>query len=277
MLDYIALYPETIAMVRRYPAADRALLYEAMVVYGTEGTDPDWPEDDLKWLIWESLRQRVEAAARKSETNRANRRQKSATAENEAERNETNDNETERTATNDNEAQRNETNRNPETETETETDPDTEIAAVTPEAETHTNKRQQGRRGRAREGWFDPENPDGPDDEAWRGSDQARKAVAQRIAEYAYSKLWRQNRYTEAGILGSELFAALEAAMREGIPPGDLTRMISGCLASWVYEAAVKEAVIDTGGTANYPDWVAQLQEIKTELQEIRGDQRAYG
>jgi len=52
MLDYIQLYPETIAMVRRYPASDRALLYEAMVSYGTEGSTPDWPEDDLKWLDW---------------------------------------------------------------------------------------------------------------------------------------------------------------------------------------------------------------------------------
>ena len=59
MLEYVQLYPETLAAVKRYPAADRALLYEAMVAYGTAGEEPDWPEDDLKWLIWESLRQRI--------------------------------------------------------------------------------------------------------------------------------------------------------------------------------------------------------------------------
>ena len=74
MLEYIQLYPETLAAVKRYPAADRALLYEAMVAYGTAGEEPDWPEEDLKWLIWESLRQRVDMAARKSETNRNNRK-----------------------------------------------------------------------------------------------------------------------------------------------------------------------------------------------------------
>lgn len=269
MLDYVQIYPETVAMVRRYPAADRALLYEAMVAYGTDGAEPDWPADDLKWFVWEALRQRIDAAAKKSETNRANRRG----------RNGTNGNEPERNGTNDNEPQRNETNRDPESESESETDDEAECASVAPEDEAHTEEQRQGTRGRARAGWFDPENPSKGDDGAWRYSEQARKAVAQRILSHTAPTLWDQRRYTDAGILGTELFAALDAAMREGIPPGDLVKMAKGCIATWVWEAAVKEAVITQGGTANYPEWTDQLNEIREELQQIRGERltAAYG
>lgn len=148
--------------------------------------------------------------------------------------------------------------------------------AVTPERGNTHDRRQQGTRARAKPGWFDPADPDGPDDEAWRGSPEARKAVAQRIIDHvlAHGGLWKQNRYTDAGTLGAELFSAVEAALREGIPPGEITRSAQGCMATWVWEAVVKTKVITQGGTLNYPDWAAQLHEVETDLFEILGEQR---
>lgn len=69
-MEYITFFPETFAAVKRYAAADRALLYEAMGEYAFCGAEPDWPEDDLKWLVWESLKQRVDMARNVSEQRR---------------------------------------------------------------------------------------------------------------------------------------------------------------------------------------------------------------
>ena len=72
MLEYIQMYPETFAMVKRYAPADRCLLYESMAHYAFTGEEPDWPEDDLKWLIWEALKQKVDNAQRFAEKQRNN-------------------------------------------------------------------------------------------------------------------------------------------------------------------------------------------------------------
>lgn len=289
MLEYIQLYPETIAAVRRYPAADRALLYEAMAAYGIEGTDPDWPEDDLKWLIWESLRQRVDLAARKSETNRNNRK-----------RTTTNNNEMERTTTNDNETERNETNNNPQSESESESESDAEAEqdpdAVTPENDTHTGEQQEGNAGaRACEGgqgmivdelhalpcpmprtftppevrvippgWYNPAAPDAPCDSAWQGSETARRAVAQRIADYVLSQgiVDRQTVNTDGGrVFGAELVPALCAAMAQGLPPWDCQREAVGAGTAWGWEYRLKRYV-DRYGTAP-PEWREDLRDLK--------------
>lgn len=247
----------------------------AMVRYGMDGQDPELTGSAR--VAFCMLKKRMDKYIRKCETNIANGQTGGRPPKGETKPNETqpkpNENPTE-------------TQPNPpetydydyeQEKDEGEDKGDRE--GVTPDAETHTtNHRREGRaRARAREGWFDPADPGGADDEAWRYSDAARKAIAQRIITHVGAKLWQQHRYTDAGILGTELFAALEAAMREGIPPGELVNMASGCLATWVWEATIKDAVISQGGTANYPDWVAQLDDIRQEMQEIRGDQRAYG
>ena len=254
MLEYIALYPETLAAVRRYPAADRALLYEAMVMYGTEGTEPDWPEEDLKWLIWESLRQRVDQAAKKSDTNRRNR---SGTKNNEEQRTTTNNNETERTGTNDNETERTGTNRNHHTEThtqtETKTDADTEPREPRGEDEHTHEVQQEGDAGaRARESalWYNPEHPDGVIDTAWLSSDSARKAIGQRILNHVVKrKLISMDVVTaESGrIIGREIGESLNAAMRAGIPPGECQRMAAAARALWAWEIRLKQAALNAG------------------------------
>ena len=245
----------------------------AMVRYGMDGQEPELQGGPR--IAFAMLKKRLDKYVRKCETNAANgqsggRPPKSGTKPDEAE---------EKPAQNPTETQKNPTETHDyDYDYDYEQDEEAgEGVSVPPEAETHTIKRQQERRGRARAGWFDPADPGGDDDEAWRYSDQARKATAQRILSHVGEKLWRQTKFTEAGIVGSETFAALVSAMQEGIPPGDLVRMADGCLATWVWEAAIKEAVIEAGGTAAYPEWADQLDDLREEMQAIRGDQRAYG
>lgn len=247
MLDYVALYPETLAMVKRYPASDRALLYEAMVFYGTDGSVPDWPDDDLKWLIWESLRQRVDAAAKKSETNRRNRQQRTGTNGNEPERNETNANETER----------NETNANPETETDTEPEPEPETE--TPgNIDTHTNPPQgDNAPARARPGWFDPAHPANGDDGAWRYSEPARKATAQRILTHVINSGRLKEQFSvekDGTTLGLNLFEVLCAAMKYGLTPRECLQEADDCQKTWQWERHLREYVVSQGGSADLPE-----------------------
>ena len=254
MLDYVALYPETLAMVKRYPASDRALRYEAMVFYGTDGSVPDWPDDDLKWLIWESLRQRVDAAAKKSETNRRNRQQRTGTNGNEPERNETNANETER----------NETNTNPETETDTEPEPEPETE--TPgDMDTHTTPPQgDNAPARARPGWFDPAHPANGDDGAWRYSEPARKATAQRILTHVINSGRLKEQFSvekDGTTLGLNLFEVLCAAMKYGLTPRECLQEADDCQKTWQWERHLREYVVSQGGSANLP-----VPEERTEL-----------
>ena len=102
MLDYLQLYPETLELIKRYPKADRYDLLEAQTLYACEGRQPDWPDDDTKWLIWEALKVQVDRANKKVEQNRANARQRkpSEARRSEPERNAANASEPERKPTN---------------------------------------------------------------------------------------------------------------------------------------------------------------------------------
>lgn len=69
-MDYVAMYPETFDAVKRYSPEDRCYLYEAIGAYAFTGEEPSWPDGDIKWFVWESLRQRIEACKRISESRR---------------------------------------------------------------------------------------------------------------------------------------------------------------------------------------------------------------
>lgn len=71
-MEYLAIYPETIALVKRYSEAQRCLLYEAMATYAYDSTEPEWEADDIKWFVWEALKQQVDRARAKSSQNRTN-------------------------------------------------------------------------------------------------------------------------------------------------------------------------------------------------------------
>lgn len=68
MLEYMKVYPGTKDLVRRYGPEDRCLLYEAVMDYAFSGVGPEWPDDDLKWFVWELLRSKVDAAEKAKES-----------------------------------------------------------------------------------------------------------------------------------------------------------------------------------------------------------------
>lgn len=180
--------------------------------------------------------------------------------------------------TNRNESKRIETHKEYEQEKGKENDNPEPVTPVPEDVDTHVQPtaRMETRR-RARAGWFDPAHPEGPDDGAWRGSEEARRAVAQRIVSYGREKLglWDQTRYTEAGSVGRDLFGAVTEALAVGIPPGEIVRMAQGCMATWVWELRIKEAVIAQDGTLNHPEWVEQLDELREEMADILSPQLA--
>lgn len=110
MLDYLQLYPETLALIKRYPKDQRYDLIEAQTEYACKGKEPDWPEDDTKWLIWEALKLQVDRTVKKVEQNKANGKRNRANAS-EPEQNEAKPSEQERTEANASETEPKEANR----------------------------------------------------------------------------------------------------------------------------------------------------------------------
>lgn len=98
-MEYAAIFPETLALVKRYPKEQRYNLLEAMAQYAFDGSEPEWPEDALEWYCWEGLRQQVDRARSKSAQNKANgsKGKRNEANESEQKRNEANESEAERT------------------------------------------------------------------------------------------------------------------------------------------------------------------------------------
>ena len=253
MLDYIQIYPETRDAVRRYPAADRALLYEAMLDYATTGREPDWPEDDLKWFVWESLRQKVCDAERAHKKKQAAGSAGGRGKQSEAEESKAEQDEAEGSKAKQNEAE--ESKAKPESESDADTDAETEAEPETV-MDTHTSSQPEAPRRRARAGWFDPEHPAGPDDGAWRYSEKARRAVAQRILTYVLNsgRMKQQFSVSEDGeTLGEDLFEVLCAAMLYGMSPRECLQEADDWRTTWQWENALREYVISQGGRADLP------------------------
>lgn len=92
-MDYLLIFPEMKAALQRYQPADRCYLYEAMMDYAYTGTEPEWPESDMKWFVWDLLKQDVDRAD-------AARKKKQAAGLASAERRRTQGNTSEQDATN---------------------------------------------------------------------------------------------------------------------------------------------------------------------------------
>ena len=249
MMDYVQIFPETLEALEELDDAQLGRMIRAMTVYATTGQEPNFEKGTGERMLWKSMKQRVDAAIRKSEINAANRK---------------------RTRTNEkNEEQRNETNDNPETETEPDQETESEPE---PERDEHTqeNGQQVQTRGRAREGWFDPEKPDADCDSAWQ-TERGRGAVAQRILDHAMKQLRPCTTVTESGgVLGGHIYEALVAAMASGAPPGECTRAMQGISTTWRYELALKQLAIRRHGDVP-PEWRREVDELAEEFPPGRG------
>lgn len=114
-MEYVAMYPETFEAVKRYKPQDRCLLYEAMGQYAFTGELPTWDEEDLKWFVWESLKQRVDAAIRLSESRRVSGSSGGKASASKRKQSEA-------TTSNRQQTQASASKRNPESESDTESD-----------------------------------------------------------------------------------------------------------------------------------------------------------
>lgn len=243
MMDYLQIFPETLEALDELDDAQLGRMIRAMTVYATTGQEPDFEKGTGERMLWKSMKQRIDAAIRKSGINAANRK---------------------RTKSNEkNEEQRNETNRNPETESEPETE-----AEPDPEGDKHTPEdSRQVPRGRAREGWFDPNEPDAPCDAAWQ-SERGRLAVAQRILDWFMTVHMTPTgmipQRDEEGPMGDRMLDLTAGAMASGVPPREIVHSTEKQTGAAGYEEAVARLIarnVGTDGLAGYsPGWAARLR-----------------
>lgn len=127
-------------------------------------------------------------------------------------------------------------------------------------------------RAHARDGWYDPEDPDSADT-AWRDSPLVRRAIAQRILDYVRSHhdLGSSHVVTEGGQVGNELHRALTAAMEAGVSPAQCQDIGMRSGKAWIWEGRLKAAAI--AGGADVPEkWRDQVNEIREDLEEAEID-----
>lgn len=230
----------------------------AMARYCMDGTAPDLSDHPGVRMAFAMLRKRLDKYVRKCETNARNGK-----GGGRPEKTENNPTETEKNP--------DETENNPTETHDYDYDYDyeqdnEELNPVPPDMDTHTLKQQPDNApARARPGWFDPAHPQTPDDGAWRYSDKARKATAQRILTYVINsgQLKEQFTVTDAGAIGDDLFEALCAAMKEGLTPRECLQMADDCKKTWQWERDLKEWVVSQGGAADRPEWREQVDELR--------------
>lgn len=171
------------------------------------------------------------------------------------------------------------TQKNPTKPNETHEECEEKEEAEKKGAVTHDDPQPGGKHAHAfkrnkTKGWFDPANPGGEDDEAWRTSEQARRAVAQRLIDFERrNQLHDQTQRTDAEtVIGANLFSVVEEALSLGFAPTQLMEIAQKCKLTWEWELAIKALVLtEYGGTAIYPDWAVEVAEFRQELEDTLG------
>lgn len=132
-MDYIAIYPETIALIKRYNEAQRCRLYEAMFEYSFTGAEPSWPDDAVEWYGWEGLKQCADRAKARSEQARANggKRKQLDANESESKPTEAKSSKTKQSKAKATELKQRKAKANSESESESDTESDKEILNTT--------------------------------------------------------------------------------------------------------------------------------------------------
>ena len=218
----------------------------AIARYCMDGSTPDFGGHPGVRMAFAMLRKRLDKYVQKCETNTRNGKNGGRPRETEE-----NPTETEKNPT--------ETEPNPTQTHEYDYDYDHEQdgETVTPGIDTHTNPPQgDNAPARARPGWFDPAHPASGDDGAWRYSEPARKATAQRILTHVINsgRLKQQFSVEKDGTtLGLNLFEVLCAAMKYGLTPRECLQEADDSQKTWQWERHLREYVVSQGGSADLP------------------------
>ena len=121
--------------------------------------------------------------------------------------------------------------------------------------------------------WFDPARPDETGDNAWKYSEKARCAIAQRMidhmaaqgmesATHAITDDYGQMIHLE----GPDLFGVMVRCMEYGMPPGHIMRCAAGCWDTADWSTALKVAGAEYMGVNNVPlAWEALLEQLQAD------------
>lgn len=80
MLDYLKVFPDFEIMLRRYTDEERGRLFMAMMAYAYRGEEPDFEESAREWLIWDTIKLKIDQCTETLESKRANGRKGGSTA-----------------------------------------------------------------------------------------------------------------------------------------------------------------------------------------------------
>lgn len=80
MLDYLKVFPDFEIMLRRYTDEERGRLFMAMMAYAYRGEEPDFEESAREWLIWDTIKLKIDQCTENLESKRANGRKGGSTA-----------------------------------------------------------------------------------------------------------------------------------------------------------------------------------------------------
>lgn len=122
--------------------------------------------------------------------------------------------------------------------------------------------------------WFNPGKPDGPDDGAWKYSERARCAIAQRMIDYAEAQGiictdWpTEDKYGRlVYVHGPDLFNVMVKCMEAGMSPGAIMRCDHGETSDW--SVSLKREARAYMGTMDFPmEWGDSLDIIDREKRE---------
>lgn len=79
MLDYLKVFPDFEIMLRRYTDEERGRLFMAMMAYAYRGEEPDFEESAREWLIWDTIKLKIDQCTENLESKRANGRKGGST------------------------------------------------------------------------------------------------------------------------------------------------------------------------------------------------------
>lgn len=95
MLDYLKVFPEFEAMLRRYTDEERGRLFMAMMAYAYRGEEPDFADGAHEWYIWDTIKLKIDQCAETLESKRASGKKGGSAKQTEADASKANQSEAE--------------------------------------------------------------------------------------------------------------------------------------------------------------------------------------
>lgn len=270
-MKYLPIFPELMEELSELDDASIGRMVRAMSAYAFDGVEPTFDKGTPERILWPVFRLKIDGWRDKSE-------KKAAAGAAGGEANGSKPKQTEANESKPKQKEATGSKPKPQSQSQTQSQSEPQPEEDPEDVDTHTEIYGERPRARARRStWYDPEHPERSFDNAWRFSEPARLAVAQRILETVLNEgLQVIPVPTDTGNLGEELLQSLEAAMRAGIPPDECQRIGERDRKSWLWEGHLKQLALDAGTAppGRFEAWQNQVSECAEDLQEPAA---AYG